>query len=306
MKVLKKEDLPLNEETVCTIGNFDGFHKGHAYILHRVKETAEQERKKSVVITFEPHPKKILFPEKAPCRITGLETKIDLLGTKGIDYLYIVHFDKKFAEKSPEEFIKFLSNQLKCKKLIVGHDWKFGYRGEGDIQKARELGEKYNLLVEVIPPIKSNNERISSTKIRKLLKEGKVEEVANLLGRMYCIKGKIEKGHQLGKKIGFPTINIKPPEDLCLKKGVYSGYVSFNGKMYPAVINYGNRPTVDGKELFIEAHIIDRKIDISEKEEVKIFFKRFIRDEKKFDSIEQLKKQIQSDIKNARKALEVR
>ncbi|WP_457625374.1 bifunctional riboflavin kinase/FAD synthetase [Persephonella sp.] len=306
MKVLREEDLPLNEETVCTIGNFDGFHKGHSYILSKVEETAEKEGKRSVVITFEPHPKKVLFPEKAPCRITSLETKIDLLTAKGIDYLYIIHFDKKFAEQSPEEFIKFLSQQLRCRRLIVGHDWKFGYRGEGDIQKAKELGKKYNLQVEVIPPVKSDNERISSTKIRELLKEGKVEEVTALLGRIYCIKGKIEKGDQIGKKIGFPTINIKPPEDLCLKKGVYSGYVSFNGKMYPAVINYGNRPTVDGKKLFIEAHIIGENVDISEKKEVKIFLKRFLREEKKFDSIEQLKEQIQSDIKNAKKVLEVR
>ncbi|HHG74791.1 MAG TPA: bifunctional riboflavin kinase/FAD synthetase [Persephonella sp.] len=306
MKVIKEKDLPINEETVCTIGNFDGFHKGHTYILKLVKETADKEGKKSLVITFEPHPKKILSPQNAPCRITSLETKLDLLKDQKIDYVYVINFDKNFAEKSPEEFIRFLTCELKCRKLIVGHDWKFGYKGEGNIKTAKEIGKKYTLEVEVVPPIKIDNERISSTKIRELLKRGDVYNVSKLLGRTYCIKGKIHKGNQIGKKIGFPTINIKPPEDLCLKKGVYSGYVSFNGEVYPAVINYGTRPTVDGKDLFIEAHIIGKSIDISEKQQVKIFFKDFIREEKKFSDINQLKKQIKSDITNAMKVLEVK
>ncbi|MDQ7055077.1 MAG: bifunctional riboflavin kinase/FAD synthetase [Persephonella sp.] len=279
MKVVRETDLPLKEETVCTIGNFDGFHRGHAFILNRLKDISKKERKKSLVITFEPHPKKLLNPEIAPCRITNLETKLDLLKEQEIDYVYVIHFNREFARKSPEEFIQFLCQQLKCRKLIVGHDWKFGYRGKGDIETAKVLGKESGMEIVVIPPVKENNERISSTKIRRLLKEGKVEQVEYLLGRTYCIKGTVQKGNQIGKKIGYPTINIKPSEDLCLKKGVYSGFVSVDGKIYPAVINYGTRPTVDGKHLFIEAHIIGEEIDL-QNGQVKIFFKKFLREEK--------------------------
>ncbi len=305
MKVITEADLPLKEETVCTIGNFDGFHKGHTFILQEIKEIAHKKNKKSLVITFEPHPKRLLNPENAPCRITNLETKLDLLKQQGIEYVYVIHFDKSFAEKSPEEFMEFLSKNLKCRELIVGHDWKFGYRGKGNIETAKILGNKFNINITVIPPLKENNERISSTKIRQLLKEGRLEEVEHLLGRTYCIKGTIQRGNQIGKQIGYPTLNIKPSEDLCLKRGVYSGFVSVNKHIYPAVINYGSRPTVDGKQILIEAHIIGENINIKEKTEIKIFFKKFLREEKKFETLQQLKNQIKTDIKKTLQMLEV-
>ncbi|WP_457640090.1 bifunctional riboflavin kinase/FAD synthetase [Persephonella sp.] len=304
MKVLTEENLPLKEETVCTIGNFDGFHKGHRFILDRVIESSKRQGKSSLVITFEPHPKTVLSSGEKPCRITGLETKIDLLEDEGIDYLYIINFSREFARKDPEEFIKFLTEKLRCRTLIVGHDWKFGHQGKGDVQTAKQIGRKYGLKVEVIPPVKEEDKRISSTQIRNLLKKGKVEEVARYLGRDYCIKGKVEQGNRIGSQIGFPTINIKPPEDLCLKKGVYSGLVKLNGQLLPAVINYGNRPTVDGRETVLEAHIIGKKLSFKP-EEVKIFFKKFIRDEKRFSDIDQLKNQIKADIQKAMKSLEV-
>ncbi len=305
MKVIKEYDLPLKEETVCTIGNFDGFHKGHAFILTTLKETAKKENRKSLVITFEPHPKAVLYPENAPCRITNLETKLDLLNQQGIDYVYVIRFDREFAQKTPQDFIQLLFQQLGCRKLIVGHDWKFGYRGEGSIETAKTLGKQLGMDIVIISPIKENGERISSTKIRQLLKEGKIEQVEQLLGRTYCIKGTVQKGNQIGKEIGYPTINIKPSENLCLKKGVYSGFVYINKNIYPAVINYGTRPTVDGKQLFIEAHIIGKEIYLKEKESLKVFFKKFLRDEKKFDSIQQLKNQIKTDIKKTLQMLEV-
>ncbi|MBK3333251.1 bifunctional riboflavin kinase/FAD synthetase [Persephonella atlantica] len=305
MKVIRESDLPLKEETVCTIGNFDGFHKGHAFILTTLKETARKENRKSLVITFEPHPKALLNPENAPCRITNLETKLDLLKHQGIDYVYVIHFDREFAQKTPQDFIQFLSQQLGCRKLIVGHDWRFGYKGEGNIETAKALGKQFDMDIIVIPPVKENNERISSTKIRQLLREGKVEQVEHLLGRTYCIKGTVQKGNQIGKEIGYPTINIKPSENLCLKKGVYSGFVSIDGKTYPAVINYGTRPTVDGKQLLIEAHIIGKRIGLEDSKQIKIFFKKFLREERKFDSLNQLKAQIKTDIEKTLQTLEV-
>ncbi|WP_036767808.1 bifunctional riboflavin kinase/FAD synthetase [Persephonella sp. KM09-Lau-8] len=305
MKVLTEQDLPLKEETVCTIGSFDGFHIGHIHLLEKTKEEAKRTGRKSLVITFEPHPKKILSPQNAPCRITDLTTKLELLRYQKIDYVYVIHFTKEYAKKPAEEFLDFLTENLRCKKIIVGHDWRFGYGGKGCVEFASEYGKKAGFEVEVIPPIKIDRTRISSTEIRKLLKEGRVDEAEKYLGRTYCIKGKVIKGDRLGQKIGFPTINIIPDVDLCLKKGVYMGYVSFDHKLYPAVINYGTRPTVDGKKTFIEAHIIGEKLEKDIKE-VKIFFKRFIREEKKFNNIQELQNQIKNDIQKAINALEVK
>jgi len=306
MKVLTEADLPLDKENVCTIGNFDGFHKGHSYILKNVQQTAEATGKSSLAITFEPHPKKILDPENAPCRITDKETKITLFEEQNIDYIYIIHFNKAFAQKSPEEFLDFLVNKLKCCRLIVGHDWRFGYQGKGNALTAVKIGKKIGLEVDIISPLYLKNERISSTIIRKLLKEGKVDEMYPYLGREYFISGKTVKGNRLGSRIGFPTMNVLPVDDLCLRKGVYSGYVQYLDELFPSVINYGNRPTVDGTKNLIEAHIIGKDINIPPGSKIKIFFSKFLREEEKFSNIDQLKKQIQMDVNSAMKLLEVK
>ncbi|NPA12714.1 MAG: bifunctional riboflavin kinase/FAD synthetase [Aquificae bacterium] len=305
MKVLTKEDIPLNQQVVCTIGNFDGFHKGHKQIINRLIQRSKQLKKPSLVITFEPHPKKVLDPENAPCRIINLETKMELLEKEGIDYLFIINFSPVFATLSPKEFIQFLCKGLGCSHLIVGHDWRFGYKGEGNTETAEQLGKEYGLTVEVVPPVLLGNERISSTKIRQLLKRGEVDKVSQYLGRPYYLKGKAVEGRKLGSKIGFPTVNILPPPDLCLKKGVYYGALGYGDTVYPSVINYGLRPTVDGKTAVIEAHIIDRQVDIKPSSWVKVYFKKFLRPEKKFESIDYLKKQIQSDVEEAKKLIGV-
>ncbi len=305
MKVLKEKDLPLHEETVCTIGSFDGFHIGHEKIIDRVKKYAETERRKSLIITFEPHPKKFLNPEKAPCVITDIETKKELLKRKNIDYLYIINFDEKFSKITAKEFLKFLTQTLKCKHIIVGYDWQFGYKKEGNVFFAEKFEKELNFKLEIIEPILQDDIRVSSTLIRELLKKGDIEKASYFLGRQYCIKGEIVEGNKIGRKIGFPTINIKPPKDLCLKKGVYAGFIEINGNIYPAVINYGNRPTVDGKNLVIEAHILGRYVEINDRY-AKVIFVSFIREEKKFSSLENLRKQISEDIKKAKQILEVK
>jgi riboflavin kinase/FMN adenylyltransferase len=304
MKVLTEKDLPLDDNTVCTIGSFDGFHKGHVEILNLVKKRAKEKGFRSVVVTFDPHPKKFLNPENAPCLITDINTKIDLLSRKNIDYVYIIKFDKNFLKKTADQFLSFLVKKLGCRYIIVGYDWRFGYMKEGDIEYARKKAREFGFELEVVDPIKEDGERVSSTLIRSLLKEGKIKEASRYLGRDYCIKGKIVKGDGKGKDIGFPTINILPPKDLCLKKGVYAGYVSFNCDQHPAVINFGYRPTVDGKKLFIEAHLIEKDIK-PESAYVRIFFKDYIRPEKKFEDLEQLSDQIKRDIEKAKKIVEV-
>jgi riboflavin kinase/FMN adenylyltransferase len=304
-KIIYEKDLPLSESVVCTIGNFDGFHKGHREILHILKEEAEKSKKKSMVITFYPHPKKVLQKDSSHCNITNIETRNFLLSKEGIDYLLVIKFDENFYKKSPEQFLKFLTEKVKCKKLIVGHDWKFGYKKEGDIKLAKEIGKKIGLEVFEIPPITKNGKRISSTIIRQFLKEGDVEKASKYLGRQFFIFGKVVSGDKKGREIGFPTINIQPPEDFCLRKGVYAGYVIIKNKRYPAVINYGNRPTVDGKKVFIEVHVLEPFKDKLDEEYIQVCFLKFIRDEKKFPDIEKLQKQINEDIKTAKEVLKV-
>jgi len=306
MEIIQEKDLPLNEETVCTIGSFDGFHIGHKKILEKIKRKAKETGRKSIVITFEPHPKRFFNPEKAPCIITDIETKIELLEREGIDYLYIIKFGENFYRQSAKDFLKFLTQKLKCKNIIVGYDWQFGYKKEGNVYFAERFEREMGFQIEIVEPILQDDIRVSSTLIRKFLKKGDIEKASYFLGRSYCIKGKVVRGNQIGKKIGFPTINIKAPEDLCLRKGVYAGYVEIKGETFPAVINFGYRPTVDGKSLLIEAHIID-KDNIELKDNwIKIIFSKFLRDEKKFESLENLQRQIAEDIKKAKQILEVK
>ncbi len=303
-KIIYEKDLPLSEDVVCTIGNFDGFHKGHKEILHILKEEAEKSEKKSMVITFYPHPKKVLKKDSSHCNITNIETRNFLLSKEGIDYLLVIKFDENFYKKSPEEFLKYLSEKVKCKKLVVGHDWKFGYKKEGDIKLAEKIGKEIGLQVVEIPPIKKEGKRISSTIIREFLKSGDVEKASKYLGRQFFIYGKVVSGDRRGTEIGFPTINVLPPEDFCLKKGVYAGYVIIKNKKFPAVINYGNRPTVDGKKVFIEAHLLEPLNEEINGNFVQVYFLKFLREEKKFSDIEMLKKQINKDIKNAKEVLQ--
>ncbi len=302
--IISEKDLPLKDETVCTIGNFDGLHIGHKEIIKKLKEEAQKEGKKSVVITFNPHPKKIFSSDKHICSITNLETRAYLFAKEGINYVLVINFDKNFYKKSPEDFLKFLKEKVRCTKILVGKDWKFGYKKSGDVKLAKQIGKKLGFEVEEIEPIQIEKHKVSSTEIRSLLKEGKLEEAEKLLGRTFCILGKVQEGNKLGQRIGIPTINIKPPEDFCLKKGVYAGYAIINEKRYPAVINYGIRPTVDGKEPVIEVHIIG-KFEQKDFNLVKVMFKKFLRPEMKFNSLEDLTNQIKKDIIQTKEVLKI-
>ncbi len=302
--ILKLKDLSLKENTACTIGNYDGIHKGHQEILRKLKEIAKDKNLKTVVITFYPHPKKILNPSKYKCLIVNLETKVDLLKKENIDYILIVDFNKQFYQKSPEEFLKFLKEYLNCRALVVGKDWRFGYGAKGDINLAKELSKDLDYEVFTIEDVKDGDKRVSSSEIRKYLKNGDVGKVKEFLGRDYYLIEKVVEGDKKGREIGFPTLNLKPEEDVCLKKGVYAGYVCFREICQKAVINYGNRPTVDGKKTFMEAHIIeDYKISPTVNDYIKVIFKHYIREEKQFKSVEDLKNQIKLDIEVAKNIL---
>lgn len=303
-QILSLYNLDIHQETVCTIGNFDGVHRGHQKIIDITKDTAKYSNLKSVVITFHPHPKKVISPQTFNCSILNLETKIYLLRQQEVDYILIIGFDENFYKKSPKEFMDFLKGNLKCRKLIVGKDWRFGYNKEGDIDFAKRYGKEIMLDILPIDDISMDGERVSSTKIRQLLSQGEIKKANYLLGRDFFLREKIVSGSQIGRKIGYPTINLKADEDLCLKRGVYAGFTQIDEKKLPSVINFGYRPTVDGKNLFIESHILsDFEEKIEEDTMVNIYFVEYIREEKKFDNVDNLKSQIYSDILKTKEVL---
>ncbi len=284
-------------DTVITVGNFDGVHLGHRSLLNRVKKIAEEKGLKSVVLSFYPHPIKVLSPSQAPCELTNLYEKAELILQEGIESVVFIKFDKSFATLSAEDFIReVIVQRLKCKHLVVGYDWRFGYRREGEIELAREMGRELGFEVEEVQPFRINGHIVSSTLIRRLLHMGRLEEASLYLGRNYSIRRRVVKGDGRGSSLGFPTANLENTEDLCLKEGVY--VVKVEGNLL-GVANYGRRPTFDGHRKVLEVHILDFDGDLRGKH-IKVEFLKFLREEKKFSSVEELVKQIQEDISRAR------
>lgn len=308
---MTKQDLNFNrEKTVqlsCAIGNFDGVHIGHKKILEILRNEAEMSGLGSAVITFDPHPRKILYPESFKCSIVNLETKKYLLKKEGIEHIIVINFTEDFHKKSAKEFMDFLREKLNCRKIIIGKDWRFGHNREGDVQFATLYGKQIGIEIITVDEVRVNGEKISSSKIREFLKDGNLSQASNLLGRDYFLREKVVRGNQIGRQIGFPTINFKPEEELCLKRGVYAGFVELENKKLPAVINFGYRPTVDGNNLVLEAHVIENinNFDIEEGLLINVYFTEYIREEIKFGHIEQLKEQILADIRKTKEVLDV-
>ncbi|MEZ0336925.1 MAG: bifunctional riboflavin kinase/FAD synthetase [Aquificaceae bacterium] len=293
LNCIEEED----KETVITVGNFDGVHLGHRSLLQRVKERAKEKGLKSLVLSFYPHPIRVLSPSQAPCELTDLYERAELIIQEGIEDVVFIKFDKNFATLGAEEFIReVIVQRLRCKHLVVGYDWRFGYRREGEIELAREMGKELGFEVEEIQPFRINGHVVSSTLIRRLLHMGRLEEASLYLGRNYSIKRRVIKGDGRGSSLGFPTANLENTENLCLKEGVYAVRVedSFIG-----VANYGRRPTFDGSKKVLEVHILDFEGDLREKY-IKVEFLKFLREEKKFGSIQDLIKQIEEDISRVR------
>ncbi|GBC88740.1 Riboflavin biosynthesis protein RibF [bacterium HR13] len=290
----------IQESTAVTVGNFDGIHLGHRFLIEKLKEEAKKRNLKTLVLSFHPHPLKVLSPKQSPCELTNLEEKLNLLEALSIDYAVFIRFDEKFSLMKAEDFIReILYKRLSAKFLLVGYDWRFGYRREGEIELAKELGEKLGFEVSSVEPFKINGHIVSSTLIRRLLHSGRLEEAQLYLGRHYWVKRKVVKGDGRGNAIGVPTANLEGTENLCLKEGVYAVLVE---EKLLGVANYGYRPTFDGRKKVLEVHILDFNENIRGKK-VKVEFVKFLREEKKFNSLEELKKQIKQDIELTRSLL---
>ncbi|MFT6106679.1 MAG: riboflavin kinase/FMN adenylyltransferase [Rickettsiales bacterium] len=292
---------PKLQNSVLTIGNFDGIHLGHQEILNNAKIIASSENIKSALLTFDPHPLKIIRPEKKFNRgLFSLSQKLDFLKEKDlVDAVFISQFDEKLANLSAEDFVReILVEKLKIKHLIIGYDFIFGKNRVGDANLLQKLAGIYNFSFHQIAAKRNHNDQVlSSTKIRNFIESGDLKSANKMLGRNYQICGTIIRGKQLARTIGFPTANFLPQKDLIKPKfGVYKAKVFVDKKDYSAILNFGIKPTFNGSEPLFEVHIFDFNQEIYDKEIV-VELIDFIREEKKFSGIEELKTQIQKDVK---------
>jgi riboflavin kinase (EC 2.7.1.26) len=291
------KDLPcyerLEEEHAITVGVFDGVHLGHQYLLKKLIESAQRRGLKSCVLSFYPHPLKVLSPGQQPCELTNPLERAERILRLGIDRVVFINFDREFSRIRADDFLKHvLFERLRCRYLLVGYDWRFGYRREGEVELAKEMGQRLGFEVETAEPFYKNGHIISSTYIRRLLHSGRLEEASEYLGENYWVKRKVVRGSGRGSSLGYPTANLGPSENLCLKEGVYA--VRVNGQ-FLGVANYGFRPTFDGKTKVLEVHILDFEGNLRG-ERLKVEFLSFLREEKKFSSKDELIKQIERDI----------
>ena len=289
------------EKTIVTIGTFDGVHMGHQKILRNLIKTAKERGKKSVLLTFFPHPRMVLQKEMDIHLLNTIEEKSILLDQMGLDYLIIHPFNKDFSRLTAIDFVReFLVNKLNTHQLIIGYDHHFGKNREGNIDQLREYSLLYDFLVEEIPSQDIDEVSVSSTKIRNALLSGNLITANRFLGYNYKLSGKVIRGESFGSKIGFPTANLEIKESYKLipKTGVYVIKTLIDHTVFYGMMNIGFRPTFDGKNKTIEVHLFNFEKDIYG-EIISIEFLCFLRNEKKFNTIETLSKQLSLDKKNA-------
>lgn len=290
------------EKTFVTIGSFDGVHLGHQKIIHKLVGEAATANCKSLILTFFPHPKTFFTPNVLDIKlINTIEERIELLQKQKLDSLVIQEFNQEFSNLSPEQFVKeILVEKFNVAKIFVGYDHKFGKNRAGNFETLVTLSEKYNFEVEQLEAKDVNSNVVSSTKIRQAILNGTIPEANHYLGYPFFITGTVTQGNQIGRTIGFPTANIQLKEDYKLipKNGVYIVQGIINNKKVNGILNIGNRPTINGTNQTIEAHFFDFNKDIYN-QEIIISFLDFIRPEQKFNSLEELKQQIEKDKQTA-------
>jgi riboflavin kinase/FMN adenylyltransferase len=286
---------------ILTIGNFDGVHRGHLALFDKVKERAKAINGQSVVMTFDPHPIKVMKPENGPPLITPIEQKLELISNAGIDVILCPAFTLEFAAISAEDFVQdILMDKLGIQEIVVGYDYTFGHDRQGDVTLLRKMGAWLGFKVHLVDPVYLDDAVVSSTSIRNYVQEGNFPEAKKFLGRDYQICGTVIKGkNRGGKLLGFPTANLKPIDELIPRGGVYAAKVSVDDKDYYGVTNIGYNPTFGNGALTVETHLLDFSEDIVGRT-VKIKFIQRLRDEKTFSSVKELSDQITQDIKQAR------
>lgn len=295
---------PSFTRTVVTIGNFDGVHLGHRAILARVVQRARELEAQSVAITFEPHPLKVLRPEMAMPLLTTPEQKARLLDRTGLGAVVVLPFTPEFAQLPAREFVqRYFLERLNIREVVVGHDYGFGRGREGNIELLEAMGRQHGFTVQVVWAVEVEGAVVSSSLIRAMLRLGKVEEAAHLLGRNYEVQGLVVPGKGRGAKLlGVPTANIRPANELLPATGIYAVRVRRGEETFSGAANIGTCPTFENSEFSLEVHLLDFAGDLYD-QDLEVEFVARLREERRFPSIEALAAQIHADIATARQVL---
>jgi riboflavin kinase/FMN adenylyltransferase len=296
---------------IVTIGNFDGVHLGHRAILETVVGRAKDLGGMAVVYTFDPHPRKVLRPASAPGLLTTLDQKVELLAEAGVDAVIVEPFTREFARTHARDFIhRCLHERVGPVEVYVGYDFHFGRDREGSMRLLTELGPRLGFSVTIIPEVTVDDGDVNSTRIRELLAAGDPERAARMLGRPFTVRGKVVRGDERGRTLGFPTANLEPENEVLPASGVYAGHLRLLDDGDPsretrlrAVTNVGRRPTFAGEQVRAEAHALDFEGDLYDRR-IEISFELRLREERKFEGMETLRRQIAADVEQARRRLE--
>lgn len=290
--------------TVATLGNFDGVHRGHQRIFQALLDEAATCSAQALVVTFFPHPLKVLAPARAPRAITTLEERLRLVEACGVPLVLCLRFTPEFAQVAPADFVRHtLVDALGVRMILVGEDFRFGRNREGDIHLLRRMGKEFGFGVRMIRPLRVSGEQVSSTRIRQLIQEGRVRESAQLLGRYYGFAGTVVRGDGRGRTLGIPTANLATDSELLPPKGVYAVLTRLGDRKLPGVANLGTKPTFSGRSFTIEVHLFDFDEDLYG-ESLRIEFVDRLRDERRFESVQGLVEQMGRDLLEARARLD--
>jgi riboflavin kinase/FMN adenylyltransferase len=304
MQILRSisELSQLSGPLFLAIGVFDGVHLGHQMVISTSARHAREVDGTPVVLTFDPHPAKVLRPDDAPHLLTATQHKIALIRDLGVAHLLVLHFDRQFAATPPEEFVRQLvTSSRPLQEICVGHEWSFGKGRAGNLALLKQLGASCDFDVVGVPAVKVNDEVVSSTAIRRAVAEGNLIKATQMLGREYTILGTVIAGEKLGRKLGFPTANLSAHSEQFPPNGVYVTEARLGSALYRGVANLGYRPTIGAEkpERLLELHLFDLDKDIYG-EEVEVRFLRYLRSEKKFENVDALAAQIARDVAEAR------
>ena len=291
---------PDRKRTAVTIGNFDGVHLGHQRILRGVIERSLESDTLSAVLTFFPHPARVLRPDQAPPMLMTLPQRLDRFRESGVDATLVLRFDAELAKVSAEEFARrFLVDALRARIVMVGGNFRFGHKQAGDVKLLEEFGRRWGFDVQVVPPVVQDGVVVSSTSVRNTVRDGRMEEAARLLGRPFELGGNIITGTGQGRKLVVPTLNLATEQECLPRYGVYATESVVGGKTYRSATNLGVRPTFDGQRLAIESHLFDFSETLTNGPMEVRFWKR-VRDEQKFSGPEALREQVLRDITGVR------
>lgn len=298
-------DVPRDAACVVTIGNFDGVHQGHRLVLAHTREDAARRGVATVAVTFHPHPLEVLAPAHAPQRLTSIERRIELLREAGADEVYVLAFDRDMAAWSPEEFVtRVVVDQLRAVNVVVGDNFRFGHKAQGDVTYLREAGERLGFAVDD-RSLLGDGEAYSSTRVRHLIAERRLAEAAEVLGRPVEVTGVVVGGDRRGRELGFPTANVPVDEAFAVPPdGVYAGHlVRASGERLPAAVSVGTNPTFDGTERRVESYVLDRDDLDLYGETVRVELVALVREMERFDGVDALVARMHEDVARTRELL---